>query len=121
MPAPYPMELRERVVAAYNNKEGGYAELAARFSVGEATVNRWVNRARREGGVAVPRPMGGARNQRVLPEHHAFLLETLKTVPDSTLKELQQGLRETFGLKVSIRTVHYTLRKKLGMTRKRGA
>ena len=46
---PYSAELRQRVVDAYEAGEGSYSVLAARFSVGEATVKRWVRRRRRLG------------------------------------------------------------------------
>lgn len=45
----YPIELRERVVAAYEAGEGSYVALAERFDLGEATVKRWVTLLRREG------------------------------------------------------------------------
>ncbi len=37
----YGMELRERVVRAYEAGEGSYGGIAARFALGEATVKRW--------------------------------------------------------------------------------
>ena len=43
----HPLELRERVVAACESGNGGYSVIAARFVVGEASVNRWVRRKRR--------------------------------------------------------------------------
>jgi hypothetical protein len=36
----YPIELRTRVVTAYEHDEGSYAMLAAQFAVGTATVKR---------------------------------------------------------------------------------
>jgi transposase len=59
MPDPSPLELRERVVSAYEAGEGSYPVIAARFAVGEATVKRWVWRLRREGSVAARRKRGG--------------------------------------------------------------
>ncbi len=41
MPEAYPLELRERVVAAYERGEGSFVTIAEKFQVGEATVNRW--------------------------------------------------------------------------------
>lgn len=54
----HPVELRIRVVRAYEEGVGSYPEVAARFAVGEASVKRWVQLHRRAGGVA-PTPKGG--------------------------------------------------------------
>jgi transposase len=54
----YPLELRERVVAAYEAGEAGYTLLARRFKVGEATVKRWVRQFHREGHLR-PKKKGG--------------------------------------------------------------
>src|SRR6185503_7978977 len=39
-----PIEVRARVAAAYESREGSYAEIASRFAVGSATVKRWTRR-----------------------------------------------------------------------------
>jgi transposase len=54
----YPIELRQRVVEAYEADEGTYPVLARRFRVGEATVKRWVGQFHKEGHVR-PRKKGG--------------------------------------------------------------
>lgn len=58
MPDSYPVELRERVVRAYEAGEGSYPTIAAQFSLGEATVKRWVWLFHEQGTVA-PRLRGG--------------------------------------------------------------
>jgi transposase len=42
MSEPHPFELRMRAVQAHEAGEGSYATIALRFSVGEASVKRWV-------------------------------------------------------------------------------
>lgn len=54
----YSIELRERVINAYEAGQGSYPAIGALFAVGEATVKRWVTRYRKEGAVT-PRPRGG--------------------------------------------------------------
>jgi transposase len=49
---PHPIELRERVDAAYEAGERSYEEIAVRFSIGLARVNRWVRRNRASGNVS---------------------------------------------------------------------
>lgn len=58
MPDPHPIELRERVVAAYKAGDCSYRTVAERFAIGEATVKRWVWLDEREGTV-VPKQKGG--------------------------------------------------------------
>jgi transposase len=58
MAEPHPIELRERVVKAYEAGDGSYAEISERFDVGVASVKRWV-RLRRTLGRVAPRPKGG--------------------------------------------------------------
>jgi transposase len=54
----YSVELRERVVRAYEAGEGTHSELGERFALGEATVKRWVWLKRKTGSVS-PVPKGG--------------------------------------------------------------
>jgi transposase len=54
----YAIELRQRVVAAYESGEGTFAAIAERFDLGIATVKRWVWQMQRAGHVA-PRKKGG--------------------------------------------------------------
>lgn|SRR5689334_12050047 len=64
MSEPHPFELRMRAVEAHEAGEGSYATIAARFSVGEASVKRWVWRYRSQGTVE-PLPKGGGRRSQV--------------------------------------------------------
>jgi transposase len=62
MAEPYPIELRTRVVTAYEAGDGSYAMLAEQFAVGSATVKRWVRQRRREGHLHPKPKAGGARS-----------------------------------------------------------
>lgn len=55
----YPVELRERVVEAYERGDGTYPQVAAMFKVGEASVRRWTALKRRYGKVEPKRKGGG--------------------------------------------------------------
>src|SRR5215468_480052 len=63
MAEPHSIELRRRLIEAYQRGEGGYIRLARRFSVGEATAKRWVWRFRRDGSVAPLKKGGGQRSE----------------------------------------------------------
>lgn len=119
MASPYPKELRERVITAWDNGEGTYEELAERFAVGRATVDRWIGLARRTGSVE-PLPMGGARHERKLDAAgQEYVAELLDLMPDSTLGELARAVEERFGVRMHERTMGRSVAR-MGLTRKRG-
>jgi transposase len=64
----YSLELRQRVVASYESGEGSYVVVAHRFSLGEATVKRWVTQYRREGHLKPDDKGGGATSDISLSE-----------------------------------------------------
>lgn len=80
----HPIELRQRVVDAYEAGEGGYTSLSRRFAVGEATVKRWMWQFRREGGLT-PQKKGGGNRSRILLTELEAIVGRLK---DATAGEL---------------------------------
>jgi transposase len=84
MPEPHPLELRSRVVEAYEGGEGSYLEISQRFAVGVASVKRWVRLNRDQGSVA-PRPRGGGTPSEIGAIDLAFLLAR---IPDANAGEL---------------------------------
>ena len=115
----YPVELRERVVSAFNEGEGTYDEIAERFKVGRASVIRWVALERDEGTLAA-KPMGGARHEYLIDsEGEQMIRDVLEGLPDATLDELVAVYAETRGIEVSVRTMGRCVRR-MGLTRKRG-
>ncbi len=79
------MELRRRIVEAYERKEGTYFELAQRFGVGEATVYRLLKLKRERGTVKPGAPTGVSEEE--LP---AFVL-LVKEFPHATLEQLKEA------------------------------
>lgn len=111
--APYSMDLRERVLEAYDNGEGTQEELAQTFRVS----TRWIQKLlaqRRQTGAINPRPHGGGRPATVSGERVEQLREALRSKPDATLSEL----REALGLGGSIMGVFRAL-KRHRITRKK--
>ena len=82
MPNPYPIELRERAVRAYEAGDGTYAAVADRFSVNLWTLWRWVQR-RATGTVAACDKRGGWSSPVVLEVMHAIVPDT----PDATTQK----------------------------------
>ena len=87
----YSVELRERVVRAYESGEGTHVEIGARFDLGEATVKRWVWLKRRTGSVA-PAPKGGGTPSEISADEVEGLLDRLS---DATAGELTAEYNRT--------------------------
>jgi transposase len=79
-----PLDLRRRIVEAYERKEGTYFKLAQRFGVGEATVYRLLRLKRERGSVAPGAPGGIAEDE--LPK----LVQLVGEFPDATLDQLRE-------------------------------
>lgn len=117
MPAAYPPELRQRVVNALIKKEGTYAEIAERFAVGVASVDRWWALHRKTGSVA-PKAMGGRRRGLLTEEAIAYLRSLVRDEPNWTTTELAAEIAETHGIRVSRYVIGRTLkRQKLSFKR----
>lgn len=84
MPNPHPVELRRRVVHAYETGEGSYATIGERFAIGEASVKRWVWRYRDEGSVE-PRPKGGGKYSQIAKREIVAIVARL---PDANAGEI---------------------------------
>jgi transposase len=85
----YSMDLRVRIVRAYEGQEGSHANLAERFKVSE----RWVRgllRQHRETGSIEPMPHGGGRPRIISADKEPLLLAALAETPDATLEELRE-------------------------------
>jgi transposase len=87
MPNPYPRELRERAVRAYESRTETYEEVAARFAIGPATLLRWVQRQRTTGTVD-PLVKGGGWES---PVEWPVLQQLIDQRPDQTTAELTRA------------------------------
>jgi transposase len=96
-------DIREKVVKAV---KGGMSrrQAAARFDIGPATAVRWAKRVETTGDVA-PMKMGGDRRSQRIEAHAAFILEEIKTRPDTTIMELRDKIRERHGVSFGYGTV----------------
>jgi transposase len=95
MAAPYSMDLRERVMKAWE-ASGDADEIAATFAVSRAWVHRLAQRERETGSIA-PRPQTKFRS-RVLAGQEARLKALVIARPDATLAELREALPTTAAL-----------------------
>jgi transposase len=91
MPAPYSMDLRERVVAFV--EAGGSRRAAAKhFAMSPSCVIKLMQRKQATGS-AMPAPQGGQKPH-ALARHADVVTALVGAKPDITLKELQAALAE---------------------------
>ena len=107
------LDLRERILASYDQKEGTRAEIAHRFRVSLGMVKKLLQR-RRQGGDIGPRyHRCGLRPGKVAAQGQAFR-QLLSRKPDMTLEEL----RRATALECTLPAIHYVL-EKMGLTYKK--
>ena len=90
MPNPYPVELRERAVRAYEDGTETYVQVAARFRIAVSTLCAWVRRARNTGTV-LPAPRGGGWYS---PVDIGLLHRLVRARPDQTTDELTRAYNQ---------------------------
>lgn len=91
----HPIELRQRLVEAYERGEGGYVRLSRRFCVGEASAKRWVRQYRRDGHVRPLKKSGGTRSDVSLKELEAILGKRPDANAGEITAEYNRGRRGT--------------------------
>jgi len=107
------LDLRERILACYDNDEGARAEVAHRFRVSLGLVKKLLQQRRRTGDIA-PRHHCSGRKPIIVATHRSQLRALLTQKNDLTLKEL----RLASGLKCSLQAINVVLGK-MGLTYKK--
>ena len=87
--APFSLDLRERVAAAVDHREGSQREIARRFRVSLSFIVRLLQR-RREAGTLAPKPHGGGPRLALNRRDQQRLRRLVKKQNDATLKQLKQ-------------------------------
>jgi transposase len=100
----YSLDLRERVVSAYEKGGATVAAIAARFSVGQTFVKKML-RQKRETGSLERLPQRAGAKKALSDSQRQWLALQVKAVPDITLGELQEQLAKEQRRKVSQATV----------------
>ena len=113
---PLSLDLRQRIVDAYQRGEGTQRALALRFDVGAATVERLL-RQWRQTGALTPRTSPG-RTPLLSTEEREIVRAWISEMPDLTQSELAERFEEHTGRRVSRRTMG-RMRQSLGLTRKK--
>jgi transposase len=98
------LDLRERIVTAYDKGEGTRDQIAQRFCVSLGMVKKLLQQ-RSKTGCLKPRHHLSGRKKLIVAEHRIAIRKHLKRKPDMTLAEL----REVLGLECTLHAIHYVL------------
>src|SRR5580692_10681058 len=107
------LDLRERILASYDNDEGTRPEIARRFRVSLGMVKKLLQQRRRTGDIA-PRYRFCGRKPMIVATHRSQMRSLLARKNDLTLNELRQAT----GLKCSLQAINVVLGK-MGLTYKK--
>lgn len=110
------MDLRRKVVDAYDRGEGSQRTLAARFGLAASTVQSWLDRRRTTGSVA-PHP-SGAPSPKLDDRAREALRQIVAEHPDGYAREWAAALAERTGVEVHLSTAWRQARR-MGLTRKK--
>jgi len=100
------LDLRERILEAYDEGETTRDQVAHRFRVSLGMVKKLLQQRRHSGDIRARHHLAG-RKPLILVEHRQEMDRLLKAKPDMSLKEL----REAMGLKCSLQAIHVALMK----------
>jgi transposase len=100
------LDLRERILASYDNGEGTRDQIALRYRVSVGMVKKLLQQRRRIGEIGSQYYRSG-RKPRILECHRQELRNLLASKPDLTLAELRQATN----LDCTLPAIHYALAK----------
>ena len=112
----YSVELREKIVQAYENNEGSQRQLASRFKVSLSFIERLLKRYREKQTLS-PSPHAGGFTAK-LATYESAIAKMVEEDNDATLEELCQKLNEKYNVQASASTMCRGLQK-LNLTRKK--
>ena len=107
------LDLRERILASYDNQEGTRDQIAHRYRVSLGMVKKLLQQRRRTGDIG-PRHYRSGRKPMILQAHQRQMRTLLSKKPDLTLEELRKAL----ALQCTLPAIHYAL-DKIGLTYKK--
>ncbi len=100
----YSLDLRQKILRAYDQRLGSPRALAALFGVSQSFVEKLLRRRRTTGDIA-PRPHTGGRRALCDEAALAVVRHLVHAQPDATLAELCERLFAQRGLRVSVPTM----------------
>jgi transposase len=113
----YSLDLRQKIVSAYERRLGSQRTLADLFGVSVSFVEKLLRRHRTTGAVA-PKPHAGGHKRQLGAAAETVIQEAVRDTPDITLADLCTRVTDTQGLQVSVPTMCRALQR-LGLPRKK--
>ena len=104
MPAPLSVDLRQRMLNAYQAKEGSQRQLAERFKVSLSLI-RDLMRHPRKAETVQPKPRGGGAVAKLGKEQLPIVEALVKAQPEALLTELCDRFAKQTGIEVSVSTM----------------
>jgi len=98
------VDLRERILASYDAREGTRQDVAERFRVSLGVVKKLLQQRRTTGDIR-PRHRFSGRKPMILEHHRRQFRQLLERQPDLTLHQL----REAVAICCSLPAIHYAL------------
>ncbi len=114
MAAAYSLDLRKKILSAWQNKEGSQRKLAKRFKVSLSFIRDFLRRYRETGEIGA-KPQGGDRRAKIKGIDQEVLKKIITERSDIYLREVQEALQQRTGIDVSVSSLCRTLKRlKLG-------
>lgn len=110
---PVSLDLRERILVAYDKGDVSQEEVAHRFAVSYGMVKKLIQQRRHTGEIGVRRHRCG-RKPLLLASHRQQLRVLLAKKPDLTLAQMRAAL----GVECTLQAIHYVLAE-MGLTYKK--
>jgi len=107
------MDLRKRILDAYDRREGTQQQVADRFCVSLGMVKKLVQQRKKTGDIS-PRYRFCGRKPKILKDHREKMNKLLTEKPDLPLAEIREGIE----LECSLVAIHLALAK-MGLTFKK--
>ncbi len=117
MPKAYSMDLRQKIVDAYDRGGISQRRLAQKFDVAKSFVQKLLKQRRETGSIA-PKVRQEQTPPKLNQEHRVILIQRVEANNDATLAELCEQIYQHTGVRVGTTTMHNTL-KKLDLTFKK--
>lgn len=115
---PYSLDLRQKIVDAYNKGDISQRKLAKNFGVALSFVSKLLLQYQRSGKLG-PKIRAEQTPIKLSPEQLVVLGQLVEEQPDATLAELQNRLREKTDVSIGISTIDRMLRLHLDLTLKK--
>ncbi|MEM6447757.1 MAG: IS630 family transposase [Cyanobacteria bacterium P01_D01_bin.123] len=107
---PYSLDLRQKIVDAYDRGGISQRQLARQFNVATSFVQKLLKQRRETGSIA-PKVRTEQTPPKLNAQHRALLRELLEAQNDATLEELRDRLHARTEVFVSVSTMHNTLKR----------